>query len=137
MIDKSKPAVGAFGKAVARHLQARRAHQQITQQQLSTETEISQSQLSKQLRGLRAISIDEFELICAALNIEMEDILRLAEDEMTNEKVTQLRPRIEQTGAPSVDAKQYDEDAILDGINAGTEKFAAQEATDPLDENYT
>lgn len=30
-----------------------------------------------------------------------------------------------------------DYDAILDGINAGTEKIAAQKATDPLEENYT
>lgn len=51
--------------------------------------------------------------------------------------VTPNNSKFEQTGAPNVEGKQYDEDAILDGINAGTEKFAAQEATDPLDENYT
>lgn len=51
--------------------------------------------------------------------------------------VTPDNSKFEQMGTPDVDAKQYDEDAILDGINAGTEKFAAQEATDPLEENYT
>ena len=30
-----------------------------------------------------------------------------------------------------------DYDAIVDGINAGTEKFAAQKATEPLEEHFT
>ncbi|VZH84154.1 hypothetical protein [Corynebacterium rouxii] len=36
---------------------------------------------------------------------------------------------------PHVTTPDYD--SILDGINAGTEKIAAQKATDPLEENYT
>ncbi|AKN76144.1 hypothetical protein D881_01875 [Corynebacterium ulcerans NCTC 12077] len=42
---------------------------------------------------------------------------------------------------PSPDSPPHvatpDYDAILNGINAGTEKIAAQKATDPLEENYT
>lgn len=36
---------------------------------------------------------------------------------------------------PDVDGPDYD--AIISGINAGTEQIAAQEATDPLDEHFT
>ncbi|AQY55138.1 hypothetical protein LGCMVI_0010 [Corynebacterium phage LGCM-VI] len=39
------------------------------------------------------------------------------------------------TAPPHVTEPDYD--AILDGINAGTEPIAAQKATDPLEENYT
>ncbi|MBG9328404.1 hypothetical protein I4J35_05995 [Corynebacterium belfantii] len=39
------------------------------------------------------------------------------------------------TPPPHVTEPDYD--AILDGINAGTEPIAAQKATDPLEENYT
>lgn len=74
-----RPAVDKFGKAVATQLRARRAHQEMTQQELAERTGISQSQLSKQLRGFRAINLDEFEAICDALDIAMEMIIEAAE----------------------------------------------------------
>ncbi|OWM43005.1 hypothetical protein [Corynebacterium diphtheriae] len=45
------------------------------------------------------------------------------------------RRRNSPTAPPHVTEPDYD--AILDGINAGTEPIAAQKATDPLEENYT
>jgi DNA-binding helix-turn-helix protein len=81
-VKDAKRTVKDFGKATARHLSARRAHQRITQMQLAELTGISQSQLSKQLRGLRSIDIDEFERICNALSVPMEEILKLAAKEI-------------------------------------------------------
>ncbi|AEG84677.1 helix-turn-helix domain-containing protein [Corynebacterium ulcerans] len=48
-----------------------------------------------------------------------------------------LAKRRRSTPATPPSVKPQDYDAILDGINAGTEQIAAQKATDPLDENYT
>lgn len=45
------------------------------------------------------------------------------------------RPRKSEKTTPDVEEPDYD--AIIAGINAGTEQVAAQEATDPLDENFT
>lgn len=82
MTVPKRPAVDKFGKAVATQLRARRAHQEMTQQELAERTGISQSQLSKQLRGFRAINLDEFEAICDALNIAMEGIIEAAESDL-------------------------------------------------------
>lgn len=46
-----------------------------------------------------------------------------------------LDSRREAKNAVAPDEPDYD--AIVDGINAGTEKFAAQKATEPLEENWT
>lgn len=51
--------------------------------------------------------------------------------------VRSIQQRSERSGAPDVADEEYDEDALIDGINAGTEPFAAQEATDPLDETWS
>ena len=45
------------------------------------------------------------------------------------------RPRKSEKPTPDVEEPDYD--AIIAGINAGAEQVAAQEATDPLDENFT
>ncbi|BAC17633.1 hypothetical protein [Corynebacterium efficiens] len=53
-------------------------------------------------------------------------------------EIHELPSRIEQKDVPDAQGNAYDDDdAILDGINAGTEKFAAQESTEPLDETWT
>lgn len=39
--------------------------------------------------------------------------------------------------ASGVRVEEYDDDALIDRINAGIEPIAAQKRTDPLDENYT
>ncbi|MCT1463372.1 helix-turn-helix domain-containing protein [Corynebacterium sanguinis] len=87
MNTEKRPTVDTFGKAVARLLSARRAHQGITQQQLSAGTGISQSQLSKQLRGLRAIDLDDLDAICSTLNIEMSALIDAAERELRGSNV--------------------------------------------------
>ncbi|RSZ61512.1 XRE family transcriptional regulator [Corynebacterium hylobatis] len=38
---------------------------------------------------------------------------------------------------PNVDPAPYDDDALIDAINSGQAQVAAQESTEPLDEEYT
>lgn len=93
MNAQRKATIDEFGKAVARQLNARRAHQDMTQMDLAEATGISQSQLSKQLRGQRAINLDELAALCKALNVSMEAIINLATAEITSNNVVPLRDR--------------------------------------------
>lgn len=119
MNAQRRDAINEFGKAVARQLNARRAHQGLTQSQLEEATGISQSQLSKQLRGLRAINMDELAQLCEALDVSMESIIELAMQEMAGNNVVPLQRR-SNTQQSSVEGVPYgavadsspDEDAL-------------------------
>lgn len=91
MNAQRKATISEFGKAVARHLNARRAHQEITQMELAEATGISQSQLSKQLRYQRDINLDELAAICRALNVPMMEIVALAESDIAGHNVVPIR----------------------------------------------
>lgn len=99
MNAQRRDAINEFGKAVARQLNARRAHQGLTQIQLEEATGISQSQLSKQLRGLRAINMDELAQLCEALDVSMESIIELAMQEMAGNNVVPLQRRSNNTSS--------------------------------------
>ena len=90
MSPEKKATIAAFGKAVARALADAREEKGITQSELADMTGISQSQLSKQLRGLRAINLDEIRLICNALGISMASIFQKADDSLVPGNVTHL-----------------------------------------------
>ena len=79
MGSRSRNDVGAFGNIVAEILNDARLKHNVSQLQLQESTGISQSQLSKQLRGIRAINLDELEAICATLSISVKEVLILAE----------------------------------------------------------
>ena len=79
MGSRSRNDVGALGKIVAEILNDARLNHNVSQLQLQESTGISQSQLSKQLRGIRAINLDELEAICATLSISVKEVLILAE----------------------------------------------------------
>lgn len=124
MSHTRKPRVDQFGKAVARQLNARRAHQGLTQADLERLTQISQSQLSKQLRGLRAIDLDEFDSICVALSIPMEDILALAENELGRRQLDELSPRRQSESRPTVqDLGAFAADSSPDEPEEGDDGF--------------
>lgn len=106
MNAQRRDAINEFGKAVARQLNARRAHQGLTQSQLEEATGISQSQLSKQLRGLRAINMDELAQLCEALDVSMESIIELAMQEMAGNNVVPLRRR-SNSSSPGVEPPIY------------------------------
>ena len=114
MSPEKKATIEAFGKAVAAHLTAAREENGVTQMELAKATGISQSQLSKQLRGLRAINVDELSAICAGLSISMTAIIAAAEND--------IRPA-------NFDARR---ERALRLANSG--KAAAQKRTPPLEE---
>lgn len=91
MNAQRKALINGFGKAVARQLNARLAYQGMTQTGLAKATGISQSQLSKQLRGLRGINMDELAVICDALDVPMETIIALASADMKRPNVVPMR----------------------------------------------
>lgn len=71
-----------FGKVIARLLNDERLHKGVTQAELAESTGISQSQISKQLRGTRDINIDELDAIVTALNVSLVELIRTAEQEL-------------------------------------------------------
>lgn len=129
MTPKNSAPLLSLGKAVAKSLNAQRAYVGMTQMQLSEKSGISQSQLSKQLRGIRAINIDELDAICEALGVSMESILESAEAALDRRPI--------KTGPKLVSSRSTvsDHDDLIARINSGEIEVAAQEATDPLEEN--
>lgn len=83
MSPRPKDTMDTFGKVVARLLNEQRLQKGITQTELAQTTGISQSQISKQMRGTRDINIDELGAIADALGIPLVTLMRQAEHEMT------------------------------------------------------
>lgn len=77
-----KSQVGKFGQLVSRILDTHRRIQKVTQAEIEQATGISQSQVSKQLRGLRPINIDELDKLCTVLNLGLSQVIAEAEEQM-------------------------------------------------------
>ena len=82
-----------FGKVIARLLNDERLRKGITQAELSESTGISQSQISKQMRGTRDINIDELSAIADALDISLVELIRKAEQEINPDTRNELEER--------------------------------------------
>ena len=82
MSPRPKDTMNTFGKVIARLLNEQRLQKGITQTELSDATGISQSQISKQMRGTRDINIDELGAIADALGIHLVSLIQQAEREM-------------------------------------------------------
>lgn len=82
-----------FGKVIARLLNDERLHKGITQAELAESTGISQSQISKQMRGTRDINIDELSAIADALDISLVELIRKAEQEINPDTRNELEER--------------------------------------------
>lgn len=91
-----------FGKVIARLLNDERLHKGVTQAELAESTGISQSQISKQLRGTRDINIDELDAIVTALNVSLVELIRTAEQELNPDTRDDLAAR--RAGTPVSDA---------------------------------
>ena len=102
-----------FGKVIARLLNDERLHKDITQAELAKSTGISQSQISKQMRGTRDINIDELSAIADALDISLVELIRTAEQELNPDTRDDLAAR--RAGAPvsGPSASLHDDD---DGV---------------------
>lgn len=77
-----KDTVNKFGKVIARLLNEKRLQKSVTQAELAEATGISQSQISKQLRGTRDINIDELGAMATALDMSLVELIRQAQREI-------------------------------------------------------
>ena len=132
MSPSRKAPVDRLGKAVAAELRAIRARKGVTQTELEAATGISQSQLSKQFRGIRAINIDELDEICAALEIPLAELIAAAESAIGRSTTDSSSNQFVSGASVS---SLHDRAELVERINAGLEPVAAQEATEPLEEN--
>ena len=73
---RSRPA--ALGTEIAAKLREALARRQVTQAELGKRVSISTSQISLYLRGKRAMSLDEFHSICAALELSADEVFSQA-----------------------------------------------------------
>lgn len=93
MSPRPKDTMNTFGKVIARLLNEQRLRKGITQTELSDATGISQSQISKQMRGTRDINIDELGVIADALDIPLVSLIQQAEREMNPDSRDDLAAR--------------------------------------------
>lgn len=93
MSPRPKDTMDTFGKVVARLLNEQRLLKDITQTELSDATGISQSQISKQMRGTRDINIDELGSIADALGVSLVSLIQQAEREMNPDSRDDLAAR--------------------------------------------
>lgn len=101
MSPRPKDTMDTFGKVIARLLNEQRLQKGITQTELADATGISQSQISKQMRGTRDINIDELGVIADALGIPLVSLIQKAEREMNPDSRDDLAAR--RAGAPVSD----------------------------------
>lgn len=78
----SKPETSALTREAAAVLRGWMARRGLTQAMMSEATDISQSQLSKLLRGERTMDLDQMFSICAALGLNPVSVLAEAEASM-------------------------------------------------------
>lgn len=78
MASGSKNTPGALTKALAEVLTAMMEDDPRSQQQVGAAAGISQSQLSKYLRGARVMSVDEADTLCRVLGIDLAVAVRAA-----------------------------------------------------------
>lgn len=93
MSPRPKDTMSNFGKVIARLLNDERLQKGVTQAELAESTGISQSQISKQLRGTRDINIDELSAIADALDISLVELIRKAEQEINPDTRNELEER--------------------------------------------
>lgn len=93
MSPRPRDTMNKFGKVIARLLNDERLRKGITQAELSESTGISQSQISKQMRGTRDINIDELSAIADALDISLVELIRKAEQEINPDTRNELEER--------------------------------------------
>lgn len=93
MSPRPKDTMDTFGKVVARLLNDERLRKRVTQAELAEASGISQSQISKQMRGTRDINIDELSAIVDALDISLVELIRKTEQEINPDTRNELAER--------------------------------------------
>lgn len=75
-----KPPVGEWTRAIAAILRATFDAQNHRQRELAAAASMSQSQLSKYLRGVRSPNLDELETLCRLMRLDLVDVLVEADE---------------------------------------------------------
>ena len=135
MSPRPKDTMSNFGKVIARLLNDERLHKGVTQAELAESTGISQSQISKQLRGTRDINIDELDAIVTALNMSLVELIRTAEQELNPDTRDDLAAR--RAGAPVSDSSASlpdDDDGIVREFDYSPDEYAADSSPNEQEE---
>lgn len=75
MGTKERIAPQALGMEVAALLRESVARRELTQAQVAEKSGISTSQVSKYLRGVRPITVDELDRVCSAIGVSFERLI--------------------------------------------------------------
>lgn len=75
----SKPPPGKLSRGVAEILRAAYSEQSLTQAALGARIGVTQSQMSKLLRGERTLSLDQLEVVCFELGLSPGEVVLAAE----------------------------------------------------------
>lgn len=78
MPQAPKPAPGPGALRIAALLRARRQELGVTQKALAAETGLAQQTISALLLGQRTIDVDQLQLLCDALGLDVQDAMRKA-----------------------------------------------------------
>lgn len=135
MSPRPRDTMNKFGKVIARLLNDERLHKGVTQAELAESTGISQSQISKQLRGTRDINIDELDAIVTALNMSLVELIRTAEQELNPDTRDDLATR--RAGAPVSDSSASlpdDDDGIVREFDYSPDEYAADSSPNEQEE---
>lgn len=124
-----------FGKVIARLLNDERLHKGVTQAELAESTGISQSQISKQLRGTRDINIDELDAIVTALNMSLVELIRTAEQELNPDTRDDLATRRAGTPVSGPSASLHDDDdGVVREFDYSPDEYAADSSPNEQEE---
>lgn len=78
------PEPGPLTKEIAGIIKGRMARYNVSQSEMAAQVGVDQSQLSKMIRGLRAINLDQLEIMCHVLGVEVHDVVEEADVTVTN-----------------------------------------------------
>ena len=94
-------AVGEYGAEVARLLNARKGEVGISLRAMERACGVEQSQISRMLRGLKPMTVDEFMAICGVLSVTPSAVLRVVDAHLG---ITRPPLQVEDLDVPDVDA---------------------------------
>lgn len=82
--------ISSFGKAMAQIMKSRMAFHDVTQAEMAEAIGVSQSQLSKILRGERTIDLESFEAFCESIGEYAVDLVK--DGEVIAERIRETKP---------------------------------------------
>ena len=105
---------------IASRLRGRISQGNVTQGELAEVVGISQSQISKLLRGTRVFNVDELDAVCQALGLDAGEVVATAYSEATDTWMYEQLPQILDDMGDRLDS--YDEYRLASHHNPGKGK---------------